>query len=259
MGRRSIVALTCVILLSAAIAVNAFRITHAKAAGVKFLTTRAPFTLVTSSILRDDAAPGDFVGNYVISAQTRDGSLYTETRFLLNRTSPKFVMKTLASAAGLTRSIFWSEEREVLGKPRLASTASAVTPRFPSPETGCVANSSFESVIGRDNLRIGHKTYPVFVLSKEFSDKEEVSRTTQYRAADPAFACLILRSSGTYTIDCPRCLSNGHPGSSQATPVSFAEGDPDPSLLREFEVEYAIADIVTGDVIQKAFDNPNVH
>ena len=89
---------------SVAIAVNAFRIGRAKAAGLKFLTTRAPFTLVTSTILRDDAVPGDFVGNYVISAQTRDGSLYTETRFLLNRTSPKFVMKTLASATGLTRS-----------------------------------------------------------------------------------------------------------------------------------------------------------
>ena len=88
---------------------------RAKAAGVKFLTTRAPFTLVTSTILRDDAVPGDFVGNYVINAQTRDGSLYTETRFLLNRTSPKFVMKTFTSATGTTRTIFWSEDREALG------------------------------------------------------------------------------------------------------------------------------------------------
>jgi hypothetical protein len=66
MTRGSILAVTGVTLLSAAIDVNVFRIAKVKAAGIKFLTTRAPFTIGTSVIVwksvRDRAMKLEYVG-----------------------------------------------------------------------------------------------------------------------------------------------------------------------------------------------------
>jgi hypothetical protein len=190
-----------------------------------------PFTFSYRNTIDNPEKPGDHIRVDLIKAVSSDGTqMLWDTRYMSDSSAaPEFIRK-LVETPQISTEISWSIYRQALGQRSFyLSEPTQGVHHYAVPENNCLVGAKGESLLRNETLTIGAEQVETVVVGYESVG------TVEWKALTPGLGCLAVKQVRDRT-------TNGVPDRLRMDPISLKFGDPDPEMMRTFNLELANAE-----------------